>query len=219
MSAKSVKRYAAQIEKATKKANPAAPLPQLPEGMSEKEFGARRQAQNARARLAGYENYNEWLKARKEVGADVAYGRNRTRDNVEVQRKRQYRDRQVYKFDFKPEARNADERYKRLENELQDLVMNAPDGMIVQLFIKGNVYGGVADRLPTDWDFVSRLPENVSDLKKEIGGRGVLDFLRESFNVRDYDEKNRGVAEIQVAFYKGVPNKGEHIQGRKGTRK
>ncbi len=53
------------IKVAPTKQDPSLPLPSI--SYKEKDFKSRRQYLNARARAAGYENYNEWLEARRKM--------------------------------------------------------------------------------------------------------------------------------------------------------
>lgn len=60
------------IKISPKKQDPSLALPDI--GFKERDFKSRRQFLNARARAAGYENYNDWLKARRAVGVPKGTG-------------------------------------------------------------------------------------------------------------------------------------------------
>lgn len=177
------------------RADPGKSLPKVL-GYSVGDFSSRKEYQNTQARIAGYENYNAWIKARKTAGVSDPKNRGRSKGYT-------YRDRQVYKIKFSKNG-VTDGVYENAEIELDKIVSGAPDDFIVQVFLRGNLYGGKDIEKPSEFKWVNMLPTNVSELKEGMERHGTLtEFLRQEVfpTVRDFNDKNRGISEIHIAFF------------------
>lgn len=186
------------------------PLPHVP-GSAEPEFHSRKDYQNAQARTAGYRNYQDWINERRAEGVNQRWNQGRAKTF-------KYRNGDVFRFNFlKGKESELLERYERGEELIEEIFRNAPADFALVPFVRGNFYDGAGEKPPEEWEWRNMIPANVSDFKEVYGfsdDTPLLEILRERFKIRDYSPTNRGIAEVQLAFWDTRRAKPK-FQGRK----